>query len=147
MVKTLPDKYIRKAIYTAINNISVSTFDIPCYDRRVTIKSGQPAPQFYVLMSSQSNEVDKSNKCAYQWESQILLDIVTSYDLSGNTGSRLMADDILDAVRAATDNLTLDVGSGLEILSQKQSFPGDLETENGQEIIYRKFIRIEFLIN
>lgn len=143
MVKTLPDKYIRKAVFNAVNNIVVDTITIPCYDTRVTgsVKDN------YILMSGQSNEVDKSNKCADKWESQILLEIYTSYDSQGNTGSRLLADNILDKVRELTDTLTLDVASGLEIVTQNQSFPNDLTSTTTNQIVYRKFIRIEFLIN
>jgi len=143
MVKTLPDKYIRKAVFNAVNNIVVDTITIPCYDTRVTGK----VEDNYILMSGQSNEVDKSNKCSDKWESQILLEIYTSYDLQGNTGSRLLADNILDKVRELTDTLTLDVASGLEIVTQNQSFPNDLTSTTINQIVYRKFIRIEFLIN
>lgn len=143
MVKSLPDKYIRKAIYNAINNIVVDGFTIPCYDTQVV---GQPY-DYYVILSTQNNEVDKSIKCGYRWESSILLDITTIYDSNGNTGSRLLADNILDKVRELTDNLTLDVASGLEIVSQNQSFPSDLVSTNLNTIVYRKFMRIEFLIN
>ena len=144
MVKALPDKYIRKAIYTAINNIVVNTFAIPCFDTRVPNNDKR---NFYVIMSTQSNEVDKSIKCAYRWESNILLDVITAYDINGNTGSRRMADDILDAIKTATDTLVLDVASGLEIVTQNQSFPSDINTTTQSEIVYRKLMRIEFLIN
>ena len=144
MVKTLPDKWIRKAVHTAINDIVVNTYSIPCFDTRLPNNDKR---NFYVLMTTQSNEVDKSNKCEYRWESQILLDVVTVYDVSGNTGSRKMADDILDAIKTATDTLTLDVASGLEIITQSQSFPSDLNTITSNEIVYRKLMRIEFLIN
>ena len=143
MVKTLPDKWIRKAVFDAINNIVVDTITIPCYDTRVT----GSVEDNYILMSSQSNEVDKSNKCAYMWESQILLEIYTSYDLQGNTGSRLLADNILNEVRGLTDILALDVASNLEVVTQNQSFPSDLTSTTTNQIVYRKFIRIEFLIN
>ena len=142
MVKTLPDKYIRKAVFTAINNIVVDTLTIPCYDSRTTLAT----PDNYTLMTTQSNEVDKRTKCGYDWQSQILIEVFTRTKLSGNTGSRLLADNILDAVRSATDTLILDVGSGLDIITQSQSFPSDLTSETTNEIIYRKFIRIEFLI-
>jgi len=143
MVKALPDKWIRKAIYTSINNITVDGVVIPCFDYRYTGKSKDN----YIILSTQSNEVDKSIKCGYRWESSILIDIITKYDLGGNTGSREFADNILDKVRELTDNLTLDIASGLEIVTQRQSFPNDLESENTNQIIFRKFIRIEFLIN
>ena len=143
MVKTLPDKWIRKAVFEAINNIVVDTITIPCYDTRVT--SG--IEDNYTLMMGQSNEVDKINKCADKWESQILIEVYTSYDSPGNTGSRLLADNILDKVRELTDTLILDVASGLEIVTQNQSFPNDLESTTTNQNVYRKFIRIEFLIN
>lgn len=142
MVKTLPDKWIRKAVSSAINNIVVDSITIPCYDTRVTggIKDN------YTLMMGQSNEVDNNNKCSDMWESQILIEVYTSYDSTGNTGSRLLADNILDKVRELTDELVLDGASGLEIITQKQSFPNDLESTTTNQNVYRKFIRIEFLI-
>jgi len=142
MVKTLPDKYIRKAVYNAINGIVVDGEQILCYDSRV---SGKGVDN-YVLMTTQSNEVDKRTKCGYDWQSQILIEVFTRYKLTGNTGSRLLADNILDEVRSLTDTLVLDVASGLDIVTQAQSFPSDLVSETSNEIIVRKFIRIEFLI-
>jgi hypothetical protein len=143
MIKALPDKYIRKAIFTAVNGIVVNTKTILCYDTKATSQ----AKDNYIILSTQSNEVDKSVKCGYRWESSILIDIITRYSISGNTGSRLLADDILDKVREVTDSLVLDVESGLTIVTQSQSFPNDLVSETQNEIIYRKLIRIEFLIN
>jgi hypothetical protein len=142
MVKTLPDKWIRKAVYDVVNNITVGGETIFCYDTRLT---GKPRDN-YIILSTQSNEVDKRTKCSYDWQSSILIDIFTRYKLSGNTGSRLLADNIMDAVRGLTDTLTLDVASGLTIVTQAQSFPSDLVVETSNEIIYRKLMRIEFLI-
>ena len=143
MVKSLPDKYIRKAIYDAINGVVVDGNTILCYDTRVSGKSNDN----YVILSTQSSNVAKDTKCGYKWESNILIDIITRYKLSGNTGSRLLADNILDKVRELTDTLVLDVASGLTIVTQAQSFPNDLVSTSENEIVYRKFIRIEFLIN
>ena len=143
MIKPLPDKYIRKAVFDAINNIVVDTKTIPCYDMRVTGDNKSN----YVLIQDQSNTVDESIKCGDRWESQILLEIYTSYLLSGNTGSRLLADNIVDKVRELTDNLTLDVASGMVIEEQTQSFPSDLNATTENKIVFRKFVRIEFLIN
>lgn len=144
MIKTLPDKWIRKAVYNAINGIVVNGYSIPCFDTRVPNNDKR---NYYVIMSTQSNEVNKTVKCEYSWESQILLDVITAYDINGNTGSRKMADDILDAVKTNTDTLILDVASNLTIVTQTQSFPADFETETVNEIVYRKLMRIEFLIN
>lgn len=144
MNKTLPDKFVRKAVFDAINNIVVDTLTIPCFDSEVP--EGLEVDH-YVLMTTQTNTVDKSNKCEYWYESSILLDIVTSYTGVGNPGSRLLADNIADAVRSATDVLTLDVASGLVVLRQTQSFPNDVVTKTSVENIFRKFIRIELTIN
>ena len=143
MVKNLPDKYIRKAIYDAINGIIIDGNTILCYDSRVSGKANDN----YVILSTQTNDVSKRNKCEYQWQSSILIDIVTRYKLSGNTGSRLLADNIADKVRELTNNLTLDVASGLTIVTQTESMPNDLVSTSENEIVYRKFIRIEMLIN
>ena len=144
MIKQLPDKYIRKAIFNAVNNIVVDTLTIPAYDSRV---SGNVIPQHFILMTTQTNQVNQMTKCGDVWESSILLDIVTTYDGSGNTGSRLLADNILDAVRNATNNLVLDVASGLVVQKQTQDFPNDIVTITENENIFRKLMRIELTIN
>lgn len=146
MDKSLPDKWVRKAIFDLVDDIIVDGLKIPVFDTRVTRNTNTEIPQHYVLMTTQTNDVDKNNKCEYFWDSSILLDIVTSYDLPGNPGSRLMADDILDAVRAKVNNLVLDVASGLEIINQTQSYPNDITTSTKNENIFRKLMRLELKI-
>ena len=146
MNKNLPDKWIRKAISAAINDIAVDNILIPCYDYRVTSDVNSDTPQHYIVMTSQTNSVDTSMKCAWNWESSILLDIVTTYPAHGNTGSRLLADDILDAVNNKLTGLVLDQASGLEIITQIPNFPNDIATSTNMEVIFRKFMRIEFYI-
>ena len=74
MDKSLPDKHVRKAIYALVDGITVDTETINCYDSRVTVTNAD-IPDFYVLMTTQTNIVDKNNKCEWFWESSILLDI------------------------------------------------------------------------
>lgn len=143
MDKTLPDKYIRKAVWNAINNIVVDGNTIPCYDTRVTSTT---IPQHYVLMTTQTNSVQKENKCENFWSSDILLDVITSYDNPGNPGSRLLADNILDRVRNLTKSLTLDVASGLTIIYSTQNFPNDITTITTNESIFRKLMRLQLKI-
>ena len=144
MNKTLPDKYIRKAIHSAINNMAVDGKTIRCFDYRVT---GRKIPDYYTLITTQTNQVNKANKCEYAWESSVLIDIFTRYEGAGNPGSRLFADNILDKVRELTNSLTLDVSSNLKIVWQKQGFPNDIVSLTKTENVFRKFIRIEFYIN
>jgi hypothetical protein len=144
MIKPLPDKYIRKAVFDAVNNIVVDTLTIPAYDSRV---SGNTIPQHFILMTTQTSQVNQMTKCGDVWESSILIDIVTTYNGSGNTGSRLLSDNILDAVRNATNNLVLDVASGLVVQKQIQDFPNDIVTITENENIFRKLMRLELTIN
>lgn len=143
MVKSLPDKWVRKAVYDAINGIVVDGKSILCYDSRVSGKSNDN----YVILSTQTANVNNINKCEDSWQSSILIDIVTRYKLSGNAGSRLLADNIADKVRELTNNLVLDVESGLTIISQNETMPSDLVSTSQNEIVFRKFIRIELTIN
>ena len=146
MNKTLPDKWVRKAVYDAINGIVVSDLVIPCYDTHVTYDAQKDEPQHYVLMTTQTNDVEKRNKCEWFYESSILLDIITSFSGAGNNGSRLLVDNITDACRNALQDLTLDVASGLEIVTETMNFPADISTDVGAETIFRKFIRLELTI-
>lgn len=146
MNKTLPDKWVRKAVFDAIDDIAVDGFLIPCYDTHVTYNAQKDEPDHYVLMTTQTNDVDKRNKCEWFWESSILLDIITSFGGAGNNGSRLLADNIADACRSALSGLALDVTSGLEIVQETMNFPADISTDVGAEVIFRKFIRLELRI-
>jgi len=143
MNKNLPNKWIRKAIFQAINNIVVDGKVVRCYDTNV---SGVDVPNNYVILSTQSNIVEKSNKCEYFWNSEILLDIVNIYESAGNMGDRLLTDNITDEVRKLTDALVLDSASNLSIISQIQSFPNGLNSTNDNQIIFRNFIRISLRI-
>ena len=143
MNKSLPDKWIRKAIFDSVDDISVDGELIEVFDTRVT---GPDYPLEYILMSTQTNTVDKNNKCEWFWESSILLDINTTYLRQGNTGSRLKVDNITDAVRNALNSLVLDVASGLTIITKTQNFPNDITTITDNKLVFRKFIRLELLI-
>ena len=143
MNKNLPNKWIRKAIFQAINNIVVDGKGVRCYDSNV---SGVDVPNNYVILSTQSNIVEKSNKCEYFWNSEILLDIVNIYQSAGNMGDRLLTDNITDEVRKLTDVLVLDSASNLSVISQIQSFPNGLNSTNDNQIIFRNFIRISLRI-
>ena len=144
MDKNLPDKWIRKAVFEAINNIVVDNKTVACYDSLV---NGLEDKDYYTILSTQTNLVNKANKCGYRWESSILIDIFTRYKRAGIQGSRLFSDNICDEVRSLTDTLTLDPSSNLEIVYQIQSFPNDIVSITQNETVIRKFVRIELSIN
>lgn len=143
MDKTIPDKWIRKAIFDLVEDIDVNGETIEVYDTKVT---GADQPNFYVIMSSQTNDVDKSSKCDHNWDSEILLDVRATYDRMGNPGSRVQADDTLDAIRDLVKDIQLDVASGLSITNRILSFPNDLSEIDDSTVIYRKFLRLTLFI-
>jgi len=137
---TLPDKHVRKAIFDAVNGITVNGQTIYCFDIRATNYNGNA----YVLLSTQTNSTDRT-KCGSSWVSTCELQVVTRNPK--NAGTRLLADDVAQAVIDAVDGLTLSVSSGLKILDQDIEFPADISTETDAEIVVQKIIRYTFRIN
>ena len=139
MVSINPDKFIRKAISDNINNIVVSGKTIPCYDSR-----GTNAPSNYVLLTSQTKEVDKATKCSYRWETMLLIEIFTKVTSSGNTGSRVFLNDIEQAVYTLL--LPKLAVSGFENLTQNITFENSLDTPTDTELISRSFLRLNLTL-
>jgi hypothetical protein len=135
MLKSNPNKWIRKAIHTAVNNMVVNGLTIPCYDTRV--KAGEN-PNYYVLMTSQSKRRLNINKCEEFWEADILLDIVTIYPAFGATGSRVLVDDMEDKIRELTTVLNVE---NFTVLFQNVDQTG-LDNINDNTMVYRNLYRI-----
>lgn len=144
MIKTLPDKWVRKAVFDAVNGITVDGNVVNCFDTNIT---GASIPSAYILLTTQTANVEQYTKCEDTYECTILIDVVTTYRSTSNTGSRLLADNIMDEVRRLTDSLTLDVSSGLTIIRQRENFLPDISTITQNENIFRKLLRIELTIN
>jgi len=143
MIKTIPDQHIRKAIFDLFNGTIVDGNTINVYDTYYASKGDEL--EAYVIMSTQSNDV-QYQKCEDFWNSEILLEICTWYGGSANTGSRLLADQILDALRNALE-VDLDLsGGGLEVIRQVITIPNDLTTQLVNGVLFRKFIRLELRI-
>ena len=139
MVSINPDKFIRKAISDNINNIVVSGKIIPCYDSRAT-----NAPSNYVLLTAQTKEVLKETKCDYEWETSTLIEIYTKVSSSGNTGSRVLLNDIEQAIYTLLlPKLTV---QGFSNITQNITFENSLETITDTEIIFRSFLRLNITL-
>tara|TARA_R110000772_G_scaffold37589_3_gene89203 strand:- start:11707 stop:12147 length:441 start_codon:yes stop_codon:yes gene_type:complete len=145
MNKKLPDSYIRKAIFDVFNGSIVDGKTINVYDTRYTSNTSEL--EGYVLMTTQANDVDY-NKCSDFWESDILLEVCTLYRNTSNVGSRLFADNILEALRLALQaDLDLNFAvSGLTVDNQLMTFPNDLVTNLSNATLFRKFVRLELRI-
>ena len=134
-----PDKFIRTAVSDLVNNIVVNTKVIKCFDSRAT-----NAPSNYVLLTAQSKEVLKETKCDYEWETSTLIEIYTKVSSSGNTGSRVLLNDIEQAVYTLLNpKLTV---SGFTTITQNITFENSLETITDTEIIFRSFLRLNITL-
>ena len=125
-----PNKYVRKAIYDAVNGT------YPCYDMQVT---GDDNPTQYVIISTQDKEIDKATKCGDRWITYTLLDIVKIYNGAGNVGSRLVNDDMENTIMSLIANIEID---GFTVLNRRYEFPPNLDSSTETQTVYRNFIRV-----
>jgi len=141
MVNVNPDKYIRKAVFDLVNNIVVSSKTIKCFDTRVA--NNQNITE-YVLLTSQTKEVIKPTKCDYRWETSLLIEIYTKASSAGNQGSRLLLNDIEQAIYTLI--LPKVTVSGFTNLIQNVTFETQLETVTDSENIFRSFLRLNLTL-
>lgn len=142
--KTLPDKYIRKGIYTALGGLTVNGVPVPIYDQRIPVEQ---APEAYILFDTQSASPAKDTKCQYDWNCGLRLEVINQVPMAGNPGSRVLADDIAGAVVSAFNVLfQLDPASGLKIIWQniEAGIGGTVQTRSFQ--IYRKPLICTFYV-
>lgn len=141
MITKNPDKHIRKAIYTLLNGIVVSGKIINCYDVRVT---GNTSPQNYILMTTQTKDIDKATKCGYRWDTSILIEIYTKTSAQGNSGSRVLLNDIEERVHELlTPYLTI---TDFVVLNQIMTYEAQLESVTETENIMRSFLRLNITL-
>lgn len=141
MVNVNPDKWIRKAVFDATNNIVVNSKIIKTFDSRVT---GNANLSEYILMTAQDKDVLKNTKCEHEWECSLLIEIYTRYSSSGNTGSRLLLNDIEQAVMDVLNPKL--IIQGFANVTQNITYETSLETVTDTENIYRSFLRINLIL-
>jgi hypothetical protein len=141
MITTNPDKFIRKAVFNLLNNIVVDSKIIGCYDSRLT---NNATLSEYILMTAQTKDVAKENKCNYRWNTSLLIEIYTKYSSAGNSGSRLLLSNIEQAViDLLNPKITVE---GFENLTQNITYEQQLETISDTENIYRSFLRLNLIL-
>ena len=139
-----PDKYIRKAVFDLVNDlvvISMFPVTIKCFDSRLASNTNLNE---YVLLTSQTKEIIKANKCEYRWDTSLLIEIYTKRPSVGNPGSRLLLNDIENAVYNLLQP-SLNIG-GYITLTQNISFETQLETVTSTENIFRSFLRLNLTL-
>lgn len=141
MISTNPDKFIRKAVHDLVNGIVVNGKQIFCFDSRL---AGNSKLTEYVLLSSQTKEVDKATKCEYRWETSLLIEIFTKTSSAGNSGSRVLVNDIEQAMLDLLNpKITV---QGFENMTQNITFEANLETVTDTEVIFRSMMRLNLIL-
>ena len=142
MINTNPDKYIRKAIFNLLNNIEVSGKTIKCFDSRI---SANQKLQNYILLTAQTKSIEKANKCEYRWNASVMIEIFTKTSSQGNPGSRVLLNDIEQAVNdLLLQGITVE---NFDVVTQNISFNTQLETITDTENIFRSFLTFELTLN
>ena len=142
--KQLPDKWIRKAIYDGLNGVSIGSDTINVYDYRVPIEK---APKVYILMTSQTSTPDRGNKCDIPYNSVIRVEVVTQFASSGNTGSRLLADEGMQLVIDwFNGNSLIDNLSGFVLSKKDIDFGSDIQNTLPNYSIFRKVALLSFYL-
>lgn len=126
-----PDSKLRTAMYTAFSGITFNSGAVKTY-------SGIPENPLYpyILIANQSTG-ETQNKDPYFWETDVLIEIVTSF--RGGSGSKSPADEIADDVMDAMYNLTL--ADTFKIDEVRLDFSDYLIGETDTAKIIRKLLR------
>lgn len=136
-MKKNPDKWIRKAISERINNAVVNGVTVPCVDVNYT---GETQPFVFVEMTTQTKLERNMTKCYDMWDCTILLDAITRYLVTGNTGSRVLLNDIEEMIINALNGFTVDGGFDVDgeiEVESSTSMDGHTDTE----VYFRQLIR------
>lgn len=94
-----PDKWIRKAIYEPLAILNIPVFEV---------RQGQSANNPYVLITTQSKSIEKGNKCAYHWDSNVTIEIIQRIQKTGNTASKVAINDIENQILSVINSLVID---------------------------------------
>ena len=94
-----PDKWIRKAIYEPLAILNIPVFEV---------RQGQGSNNPYVLITTQSKSIEKGNKCAYNWDSNVTIEIVQRIQKTGNTASKVAINDIENQILSTINSLVID---------------------------------------
>lgn len=142
-VKRNPDKWIRKGISDRIDGMTVNGITIPCIDTNYT---GETQPKNYVAMSTQTKSDDQTSKCGWEWDCSILLDVITRYSVTGNTGTRVLINDIEEAIIERMNDFAIE--GGFELLDEVEVEDStSMDGHDDTEVYFRQLIRFRIRVN
>ena len=95
-------------------------------------------------MTTQTKDIDKATKCGYRWDTSILIEIYTKTSAQGNSGSRVLLNDIEEKVhQLLSPNLTI---TDFIVVNQIMTYEAQLETVTETENIMRSFLRLNITL-
>ena len=93
-----PDKFIRKYFSEAMNNEGIAVFE----DR-----TGTNTPKLYALLSTQSKQLAKNNKCGYGWNCTLTIELTQRRTSTANVGGKLHLNDMEAKIYPIFNNFAL----------------------------------------
>lgn len=125
-----PSKFIRKYFVSALSNMVVNGKYVKVYDSHT-----QNNDDVLVILSTQTGSNDWQDKCSVDKNRTIEIQILTRF--KGNTGSRVLVDDICEEIQSRCRNIVIE---NFEVQDWDISFPNEFFTSTTTETIFRKII-------
>ncbi len=125
-----PSKYIRKYFVSALSNMVVNGKAVKVYDSHTPNND-----DVLIILSTQTGSNDWQTKCKVDKNRTIEIQIITRF--AGNSGSRVLADDICEEIQNRTQNIQIE---NFTVNDWSISFPNEFYTTNSTETIFRKII-------
>lgn len=132
-----PNNWIRKEVSERINGMVVSGKTINVVDTNYT---GNTQPKTYIDLTTQTKRDDQTSKCGWEWDCSILIDVMDRYPQPGNTGSRVLVNDIEDRIIFLLNDFQVEGGFRIDEdieVEDSTSFDGHTDTE----VYFRQLIR------
>lgn len=126
-----PDKWIRKYFRTTLSGMIFNSKLVKVYDSHTPNND-----DVLIILSTQTGSNDWNRKCSVDKNRTILIDVITRY--KGNTGSRLLLDDIIEEIMLRTKNIVVE---NFVVNDWSISFPNEIITHTATESIFRKIIQ------
>ena len=131
-----PSKWIRQYFVNAFANMVVNGKTVKVYDTHTPNND-----DILIILSTQTGSNDRIDKCSITKNRTIEIQVITRYP--GNTGSRLLLDDIVEEIQNRIQEIVI---PNFKVWYWNISFPQDFTTNTETETIFRKIINYNLII-
>ena len=140
----LPNKWLRKAIFDALDGLEVNREPINVYDTNVTSREDLA---HYIVLSTQTATVTRSNSCKDLWNATIIIEAVTVEPNAGLGGSRVKLDNVTQLVYDRLTNLEFHEQAGLNFFSYRLDSKNTLSSTTNNKLINRNILQLTAVIH